>query len=49
MQNFKKIKRSTNIKQKKQNEIMTNTSDQNSDDEEINVCTTLLLFLAYFH
>jgi len=40
MQNFKKIKRSTNIKQKKQNEIMTNTSDQNSDDEEINVCTT---------
>jgi len=48
MQNFKKIKRSTNIKQRKQNEIMTNTSEQNSDDEEINVCT-LLLFLAYFH
>lgn len=44
MQNFKKIKRSTNIKQKKLNELMSNTSEQNSDDEEINVCITLLLF-----
>lgn len=44
MQNFKKIKRSTNIKQKKLNELMSNTSEQNSDDEEINVFITLLLF-----
>jgi len=47
MKNLKKIKNNTKGNPKKQKVTMINISDQNSDDEEIDVCTHLLLMLYY--
>lgn len=47
MKNLKKVKNNINGKQKKQKITMMSTSNQNSDDEEIDVCIHLLLLIYY--
>ncbi|KAL4152682.1 hypothetical protein QTP88_000515 [Uroleucon formosanum] len=48
MQNSQKSKITMKAKPKKQKLIMVNTSDQNLNDEEIDVCTPLLLYHKHF-